>query len=561
MANIGVIKIAFVAIIISFFSQSKVFSQEAGNLNELIITIQNFETYDQIKFARIDSIRNKLNDTNFNDLEYQYKLNQQLFEEFQVFNRDSAFTYALNIKTISDSIYDKAFLNRAYMNLAEISVSSGMYKECLDYLQLIKLNEISEDFQSSYYGILGRCYGDMAEYSSIPYFSDHYNQLAAQYRAQAFDLAEDGAFMKSFLKAFSKYKEDDFEVAILGFKSLLKTEPGTGGVALINYFLGEIYYKTNETNLAISHYAIATINDVKSSVKESLAIIKLSELLFKKGELENASSLISKAYDDAQFYGAQQRKLQVGAILPLIEEEIVKSIEQEKRSLYLRLILAVVFSIILIGFTSIIFFQYKKLQKARKVITVAHKNLKDVNNKLIQVNSQIMARNNKIEEINRELQEANKVKVEYLGFFFSEYDDVFEKFNEFKSNIDRDLEQEDYDKAKYRLTRYNLKKEKEKLLYNFDNAFISLFPNFINEFNALMKEGYHAKLKENQILNKELRIFALIKLGIKHNEKIAQILNYSVNSIYAYKSNIRNKSKVENEAFDKKLLENTSIKV
>ena len=129
------------------------------------------------------------------------------------------------------------------------------------------------------------------------------------------------------------------------------------------------------------------------------------------------------------------------------------------------------------------------------------------------------------------------------------------------TEIEADLETSDIERAKFRLSRYDLRKEKEKLLSNFDTAFINLFPNFIQEFNALMKNDSQVKLKKEQTLNKELRIYALLRLGITHNDKIAQILGYSVNSVYAYKSKIRNNSTVDNSEFDKKLIENTTIKL
>ena len=180
---------------------------------------------------------------------------------------------------------------------------------------------------------------------------------------------------------------------------------------------------------------------------------------------------------------------------------------------------------------------------------------------MTQVNEQVKVQNQEIKDVNERLFEANKIKEDYLGFFFTEYDNVFEKFNDFISVIDNNIDEKNIEKLKYHLSKYNLKKEKEKLLDNFDNAFINLFPNFINEFNALMKEGHKIKLKENQILNKELRIFALIRLGITHNDVIAQILGYSVNSIYAYKTKIRNRSLIENDSFDQNLLNNTSIRI
>ena len=221
----------------------------------------------------------------------------------------------------------------------------------------------------------------------------------------------------------------------------------------------------------------------------------------------------------------------------------------------------VIFLVILILFTVIIFIQFKRLQKARTLIAKAHKSLKKAHAQLIVVNEQLKTRNIEIENVNARLLEANKIKEEYLGFFFTEYDNVFEKFNDLTTEIEKHLTQEDYKKASYQLSRYDLKKEKEKLLHNFDTAFIQLFPNFINEFNSLMKPEFQITLKSGQILNKELRIFALIRLGVKHNDKIAQILGYSVNSIYAYKSKIRNRSRVDNENFDQNLIDNTSINV
>jgi hypothetical protein len=123
------------------------------------------------------------------------------------------------------------------------------------------------------------------------------------------------------------------------------------------------------------------------------------------------------------------------------------------------------------------------------------------------------------------------------------------------------IDEENYEKVKHTISSYNLKREKEKLLENFDTAFINLFPNFIHEFNLLMKEEHKIKLSKEQFLTKELRIYALIRLGITHNEIIAQILGYSINSIYAYKTKIRNNSVINKDDFDQKLLKNTTLKL
>jgi DNA-binding NarL/FixJ family response regulator len=82
------------------------------------------------------------------------------------------------------------------------------------------------------------------------------------------------------------------------------------------------------------------------------------------------------------------------------------------------------------------------------------------------------------------------------------------------------------------------------LYFSFDKVFLKLFPDFVTFFNSLFDERDRIVLKEGQLLNTELRIFALIRMGISDTEKIAKILNYSVNTIYAYKTRVKSKSGV-----------------
>lgn len=535
-------------------------AQEKEFLVELHNVIDSSSVYDMQKQYTIESLKKSLPKEISSNWQKSFDVNQQLFEEYSVFKRDSAFKYAMNTLRIAELTKNRTYLVKAQLNLANISVSAGMYKEGLDYLLSIKTENISKDNASLYYGLLGRCYSDMAEYSSIPYYSQKYNLLAQENRMEALKLTTEGTFFNAFLQAFNKYKKGNVEDARLAFLKILKTSPAKRDEALVNYMLGELYNERGNERLAITYYTKAAITDVRVSTKESLALIKLSDLLFKHKELEEASRLIKKAYEDAQFYGAQQRKLQVGAILPLVEQEIIENSEREKRRLYLQYLGAIAATGVLVCLFVIMFIQYRRIKKARRVIATAHLELEKINSELTKVYEQVKTRNEQIELINSRLSEANKIKEEYLGFFFTQYDDTFEKFYEFISNIGKDIDAKEYLRAKSRLSRYDLKREKEKMLQNFDNAFVSLFPNFIAEFNALMKEGETIQLKEGQILNKELRIFALMRLGITHNEKIAQILGYTVSSIYTYKTRVRNKSVVANDGFDKRLIDNTTFK-
>ncbi|PZX92022.1 hypothetical protein DOS84_18180 [Flavobacterium aquariorum] len=536
-------------------------SQTKNIFKNLDQIIKNSSKFDQRRIFEIDSVKNLLKKTEKNDLLSRYRLNEEMFYQFKFFKRDSAFYYGIQSKNLALKIKDKSLISTANINLADICVSSGMYKEALDFLEPLKISVGDQTYGSLYYGVLGRCYGDMAEYSNTPYFQRQYVELAHEYREKALSLTEDGYFFHYFLKAFNKSMNNQLQEAVDEFNILLKKKNIPHDQALVHYMLGDLYKKLGKDDKAIFHFKKAVIFDIETATKESLAIIKLSELLFKKGDLQNASLLIKKANEDAIFYGAQQRKIQVGAILPLIEEQILQIVEKEKQRIYWQYIIVSIFLVLAICLVFIIYRQNRKLNRAKKIIANAHQNLESTNIELRNVNEKIKSKNVEIKQVNKQLLEANKIKEEYLGLFFTQYDGIFEKFNSFMTSVKKHVEEENYEKVKRSISNYNLKREKEKLLENFDTAFINLFPNFIEEFNSLMKEEHKIKLSKEQFLTKELRIYALIRLGITHNEIIAQILGYSINSIYAYKTKIRNNSVINKDDFDQKLIKNTTLKL
>ena len=530
-------------------------------LEELLETVNSSAEYDQVKLQEIDSLRNALLKVPKQDLQQRYDLNRALFEEFKVFNQDSAFYYGRNSRNLAVSLDNQPLIQNAVVNLADVTVSAGMYKETLDLLEVIDVGEMPEDLRSLYYGLLGRVYSELSEYSNLEYYSSGYKELAAEYRQKALDYTQEGTFFHGFLEAFISYSRGNIKKALDDFSALLDRDLALREEALVHYMLGDINEKAGKTELAITHFARASIIDIKTSTKETLAIIRLSELLFEKDDLKRASALIQKANADAAFYGAQHRKLQVGAILPLIEEKVIKRIEEQRQRLYRQNIIVSFLLLFVMGLAIVIYLQVRRLKSARKRILEANENLQVVNRQIVKVNEEIQNKNLELETLNNKLLEANKIKEEYIGFFFSRDADLFEKFGEFKSRIEKEAKAENLDKLKFILSNYDLKREKEKLMKSFDEAFINLFPNFIQEFNSLLKENEQINLKKGQLLNKELRIFALMRLGIKHNEIIAQILGYSVNSIYAYKTKIRKKSVLDKKEFDQKLEENTTLRL
>jgi hypothetical protein len=189
--------------------------------------------------------------------------------------------------------------------------------------------------------------------------------------------------------------------------------------------------------------------------------------------------------------------------------------------------------LLLLILSFVIIRQVIKLKKAKNIITEA---------------------NRQQQLINRKLMEANKIKEEYIGYFFSGNSEFYTRIEKFKKSVEQKIYDRKLEEIRFLVNNLNLKKERDELLKNFDAIFLKLFPNFIDEFNALFREEDHIRLKEGELLNTDLRIFALIRLGIHDNEKIARILEYSVNTINTYKTKIKNKSLLANEDFEQKIM-------
>jgi DNA-binding CsgD family transcriptional regulator len=191
------------------------------------------------------------------------------------------------------------------------------------------------------------------------------------------------------------------------------------------------------------------------------------------------------------------------------------------------------FSMLLIVFGAIIYTQYKRLKIAKKVIS-------DSNEKLTETNHQLM--------------DSNKIKEEYVTYYFNTTADYISRLENLKKTMEMKLLTKKMEELRFTVDSINIKRERDELYHNFDKFFLTLFPDFVKVFQSLFKEEDRIQLKEGQLLNTELRIFALIRLGIHDTEKMARILDYTVATIYTYKARIRNKSIVPNDEFDKRIM-------
>jgi len=523
-------------------------------LRELDRTLEQREDFLKKKEERIHALKRQLvPGEDKKTLEAQYITSVKLFEEYKSFIYDSAFSYGQILLQTAYKLKEESIINDSKVKISFTLLSAGMFTEALDTLNSVKVEVLTKDSKIEYYATLARTYYDLADYSHDHFFSERYDKIGNGYLHKALDLCEPNSVRFLLLKGLEYMRMKDSKNGIHTFEQVLKdpklTKPE---IAIASSSLSYLYRLDKNTEKAKVFLAQAAIADIIYSIRETVAIRDLSEILYEEGDIDRSYKYVKVALEDAYFYGAKHRKIQIANLLPIIEGTQLKIVEGQKTDLFYYSITATILIIFIILFAIIIYRQYRRLDVAKRDLTLSHEDLEKTNSQLAEANS-------KLGDINSKLEDANKIKEEYIGSFFKIISEGIEKIEKFKNTIDRKISQKKIEDIKDLVNNMNLKPEREQLYLTFDRTFLKIFPGFIDQFNALFNPEEQFAIGEKQGLPTELRIFALIRLGITDTEKIAGILDYSVNTIYTYKTRVKNKSIVENEKFEEELMKIKAI--
>lgn len=299
---------------------------------------------------------------------------------------------------------------------------------------------------------------------------------------------------------------------------------------------------------------ISALADIRSAVRDNASICALALILFNEGEINLAFQFSRTAMNDAHFYNAKVRPWQVATILPAIEAAYQAKQQKQNNLIYIFLTAILVFAMILTVMVLVQRIQNENLDRAQQQLQAANATLTSNNESLLQANR-------KLSQLNGDIAEANAVKEEYIGLFLGVYSDYIDKMQSYQRRIHKLATHDKLSELKRELNNSKLIDEELHNFYEmFDNAFLRLYPNFVSEFNSLLEEDGRIELKKDERLNTELRIFALIRLGITDSSKIAALLRYAVNTIYNYRAKVKNKARVSREEFEEKIKKIGSFK-
>ena len=533
-------RIFLLTLFLSFLGYSAYSSTKIDSiLAQLKVELSRKNIYDDKKELRIKALKAKLESTPKTNFNTQYYLCDKLYEEYKVYQFDSAYFYTQKLLDISRSIKNVSKENETRIKVGFLLVSAGMFKESFDCLNHINVSSLNDSSKREYYSIKSRAFSDLAEYNSDKNYSPSDKAQAIKYIDSAIALSKPNSFDWLYSQGDKQVILSQLQQPSPYFTKLLDSYTiSEHHRAMVSTGLSFFYNKPNQYDQRVYLMAVGAINDIRSSTKETLALFKLGQELYQNGNVQDAYTFIKQAMDDAQFYGARLRKIKIGAVLPVVSAQINIATEKEKNKFLVYFLSIAVVAILISLVSFIVFIQLKRLKVKEKIIEEKNELLEKINGKLI---------------------EDTHIKEEYIGYFFNVISGYILKLEKLKRNVERKITIKKYDDVLLSVNEINIKKERETLFYTFDHIFLKIFPNFISTFNSLFKKEDQIWPKDNEVLNTDLRIFALMRLGISDVETIANILEYSVNTIYVYKMRIKAKALVPSDEFDHRIMDIKAI--
>lgn len=506
------------------------------------------DIYAQKKEHKINEIKKLLKTPSISNGQL-YDINFQLHNEYKTYISDSAIHYAQQNLEIAIKLNNKDKIDESHLVLGGLYSIAGMYFEAIYEMQSTPKQTLATWLLPSYYSTYAQIYSSYSHINDL--YAKKYYAKSSLYRDSLLSVLDKETNYYKIVYAEKLYDNGRLEDAKKLLSDMLsKSKVEDHERAVLAYALANVYKKENNIDLQERYLAISAICDIKNAIKENASLQALSSILYKKGDIKNAYRGIKSSMEDAMFCNARLRTIEVSRIFPIIDTAYQESIAKQKNTLQTSLIIVSILSLFLLIAVAYVYKQMKRIAGIRKELYHTNIKLKELNNDLVKTNEKMQSVNSRLSEVNTELSEANQIKETYIGHFLDLCSTYIQKLEKYKNTLNKKASEKKLDEL-YRMLKSNdmIDSELKELYENFDNIFLHLYPNFVEDFNSLLVEDGRLYPKTNG-LNTELRIFALIRLGITDSSRIANFLHYSANTIYNYRTRIRNKASVPREDFE-----------
>ena len=477
--------------------------------------------------------------------EDKLKLYEQLANEYKAYEYDSAMTYVNKGLILAQKNNNILFNKRFQLSQTRLLITRGFYAEAKEILQKIEPQEDSHDYQFLYYYTLYELYNNWSTYCENNEFSKNYNQLKVNYLKKAIELSpKKDAFYYYLLGELYYYSNHpNNNRTIQYYKKALSMEKANSRLhAMTAFALSEIYQKANNLELMEHYLLVAAISDVTSATKENVALQDIALFIYKHKtrSLNKAQEYINLSLEDAYAYNNRLRRIEISSKLQMITNAYTDDIKTTNRLLNIAL-LVIILLLLGVGISSLFIRKKNRLLKQKKdEITATSAKMEILNEQLHLINDELKNTNQKRERL---------VKV-YIDLSYKNIERNQKlrtlAVRKIKANQSKEL-------LSLLSSSSSTERENKEFLTEFDKSFLALYPTFVNELNQQLTESAHIQLKENGEMPPILRVCALLRLGITESSKIAGILSYSPQTVYNYRSLLKNNA-IDKEHFEENVL-------
>lgn len=477
----------------------------------------------------------------------RYEINRKLYDLYYPFKPDSAIVYAKQGIRLAETLGKRGWLIESKLRLATVYTIKSRFIDAAELLRSIPVHALNKDLQRQYYATY------LHLLSLYPHGGD------AEIEKRIHDCR--GELVRLLDKESDEYKsrladklsgEGRYEEALsLYFELYRKIEPGTHDQARQAHSIAQCYRRAGDYEMQKKYFAIAAIADACNGIKENAALRALAVVCYETDDIERAYRYIYRSMEDAMFANVSFRMVEISQIFPIIERTYQQKVQGQRNRLRWLTACIGLLSLSLLVVMLFVMRQMKKLNKTRMALSEANSQLKVLNESLKKSNEEARRANERIREFNRELSEANHLKETYISQFLTICSVYIRKLENYQNMLNKKaLENRTAELYKMLKSRDMVEAQLKELNSLFDTIFLDLYPTFIDDFNALMPESERFRPKNNELLNTELRIFALIRLGINDSSQIADFLHYSLATIYNYRTRVRNKALIPAADFE-----------
>lgn len=492
----------------------------------------------------------------------KYNLYKEIFDLYSHFQTDSAQVYICKMQQLPAYKTDAVMQATLHVAQAEIMAVSALYAEALSELDKVPQSLISSehaDLRLYYYRVKRTLYGWMCTYYTKS-SEQHklWEEKTMNYR--------DSLLSVDAIKNMSRdiVMADKYNALRQPEKALKMLKPYSAQASeatpnpFVCFTLAHAYVLLGNRTKAIHYLTLTAIADLRSATCEYQALPMLAQILFDQGDVERAYTYLLCSMEDASYCKAGLRSIEASTIFPIIDKQYKQREKEQRERDHLLMYGLVGLSFILIAMVVYLRKQMLKLRQMRQKQSLYNKQLSAANQQMHEANEKLQVALQEVKRTNEELQNTysqlrmtDKVKEEYIARYLNRCRMYLDQLTEFRSATLRLIKNRHFEELANQLKRdLNAKTEQTQFYEDFDAAFLTLFPDFVASFNALLQPEHQLSVKKNGLLNTELRIYALIRLGIHDTTRIAHFLDYSTATVYNYRSKIRNKAICSPEEFE-----------